>query len=79
MPPIATLLTVEPDGSAHIDVPTGLPAGRHRVLLLVADEPDARDANDWPLGFFDQTYGSCADDALPEVTGEAAQEREALD
>jgi hypothetical protein len=78
MSAIETVIMVEADGSAHIDAPTGLPVGRHRALLLVMDEDDARDANGWPVGFFAQTYGSCADDPLPEATAEPAQEREAL-
>jgi hypothetical protein len=78
MSTIDTTLTAEPDGSAHFEAPTGLAAGRHRVLLLVADELALRDANDWPIGFFAQTYGSCADDQLPDATTEPSQELEAL-
>jgi hypothetical protein len=78
MSPIETTLTVAPDGTASIDARTGLPAGRHRVLLFLADDEEARDPNGWPIDFFAQTYGSCADDPLPEVTSEPPQEREAL-
>jgi len=78
MSTIEATLTVESDGSAHLDTPTGLPAGRHHVLLLVMDESESRDPNGWPTGFFAQTYGSCGDDPLPEVGTELAQEREAI-
>lgn len=78
MPPIEATIIIEPDGSAHIDEPTGLPVGRHRVLLHLTEEHDATDPNGWPIGFLDQTYGSLADDPLPEVSFEPSQEREDL-
>jgi hypothetical protein len=78
MSTIETILTVEPDGSAHVEALTGLPVGRHRVFLFVPDEPALRDANGWPSDFFDQTYGSFSDDPLPEATAEPSQEREAV-
>ena len=78
MSPIETTITVEPDGSAHLDPPPGLSVGRHHVLLLVTDDSGIRDANGWPMGFFAQTYGSCGDDPLPEAAVEPAQEREDL-
>jgi hypothetical protein len=78
MSTIDTILMVEPDGSAHIEALTGLAVGRHRVLLLITDEPAQRDANGWPSDFFAQTYGSCCDDPLPEATVEPPQEREAV-
>jgi len=34
------------------------------------DESESRDPNGWPTGFFAQTYGSCSDDPLPEVTAQ---------
>ena len=57
---IETTVTVAADGSA-----TGFPAGRYRVVVLVAEPPaEARDERGWPLGFFEETYGSLADDPL---------------
>ncbi len=77
MSAIETIVTVAPDGSASIDAPIGLPAGRHRALLL-PEEAGARDPNGWPIDFFALTHGSCADDPLPDVVLEPSQEREAL-
>ena len=78
MSTIDSTITVEPDGSAHIDTPTGLPTGRHRVLLFLRNDNEPRDANGWPVGFFDQTYGSCAEDPIPEAVPEFSQEREGI-
>lgn len=78
MSTINTMITVEPDGSARIDTPAGLAAGRHHVVLLVSDDDVSRDTNGWPSGFFAQTYSSCADDPIPGVVSEPSQERDSL-
>jgi hypothetical protein len=76
---IETSVTVAADGFATVDEPLRLPAGRHRVVVLV-DEPAAaeRDERGWPVGFFEDTYGSFADDPLRRPEQGDAQEREAL-
>lgn len=76
---IETSVTVAADGFATVDEPLYLPAGRHRVIVLV-EEPTAvaHDERGWPLGFFEDTYGAFADDPLRRPEQGQAQEREAL-
>ena len=77
---IETTVTVAVEGSATVDEPLRLPAGRHLVVVLVAEPPAmARDERGWPLGFFEETYGSLADDPLTRPEQGEAQEHEALD
>ena len=77
---IETTVTVAAGGSATLDEPLRLPAGRHRVVVLVAEPPaEARDECGWPLGFFEETYGSLADDSLSRPEQGEAQECEALE
>ncbi len=77
---IETTLTVAADGSAALDEPVGLPAGRHRVVVLVEElVTEARDDLGWPPGFFEETYGALADDPLTRPEQGEAQEREALE
>ena len=78
--PRKTTVTVAADGSATVDEPLLLPAGRYRVVVLVAEPPAvARDERGWPGGFFDETYGSLADDPLSRPEQGEAQEGEALE
>ena len=77
---IETTVTVAADGSATVDEPLRLPAGRHRVVVLVAEPPAvARDERGWPCGLFEETYGSLADDPLSRPEQGEPQEREALE
>ncbi len=77
---IETTLTVAADGSATLEKPVRLPAGRHRVVVLVEElVTEARDDLGWPPGFFDETYGALADDPLTRPEQGEAQEREALE
>ncbi len=77
---IETTVTVAADGSATVDEPLRLPTGRHRVVVLVAEPAAvARDERGWPLGFFEETYGSLADDPLSRPEHGEPQEREALE
>ena len=76
---IETTVTVAADGSATLDEQLHLPAGRHKVVVLVTELPQVvRDERGWPLGFFEETYGSLADDPLARLDQGELQEREAL-
>lgn len=64
---IETTATVAADGSATIDEPLDVPAGRHRVVLMVDEQTTTSEAVDelgWPPGYFERTYGSLADSPL---------------
>ena len=62
---IETTVTVAADGSATLDEPLRLPAGHHRMVVLAAEPAAvACDERGWPLGYFEETYGSLADDPL---------------
>ena len=77
---IEMTVTVAADGSATVDEPLHLPAGRHRVVVLVAEPlAVARDERGWPLGFFEETCGSLADDPPSRPEQGEAQEREAVE
>lgn len=64
---IETTATVAADGSATIDDPLDVPAGRHRVVVMVDEQMMVTESpNDlgWPSGYFERTYGSLADSPL---------------
>ena len=62
---IETTAVVGPDGALTIDQPIDVPAGRHRVILVIDEQVVPGDMAHYPLGFFEETYGSLADDPLP--------------
>lgn len=59
-----------------ITVPSALRNRRVEIIMLPLDEvvpngkPTAVDANGWPLGFFDETFGSMPDFPEREPQGE---------
>ena len=79
---IETTVTVTPDGSVLLDEPLSVPAGRHRMMLLVDEQKPTTNTHDqlgWPTGFFEETYGSLAGDPLTRPEQGELQEREALE
>jgi hypothetical protein len=72
---IETTAVVGPDGALTIDQPVDVPAGRHRVILVIDEQVVPEDMADYPPGFFEETYGSIADDPLP-LTPEEGDEYE---
>ncbi len=72
---IETSVTVAADGFATVDGSLRLPAGRHRAIVLVDESVAvARDERGWPVRFFEDTYGSFADDPLHRPAQGEAQE-----
>ena len=68
------------DGILKLEVPTGLPAREVDVVLVMqATELQAVDANGWPLGFFDRTYGALADDPIKRPPQLPLEEREPIE
>jgi len=62
---IETTATVGMDGSLSVEHAVDVPAGRHRIVLMIGDQVESDDHGSYPPGFFEETYGSLADDPLP--------------
>lgn len=68
------------DGILKLEVPTGLSAGEVEVVLVMQEaEPQAVDANGWPIGFFDRTYGALADDPIERPPQLPLEERDPIE
>lgn len=52
------------DGILKLEIPTTPNQTFEVILVLQAIESDPVDALGWPLGFFEETYGSLADDPI---------------
>ena len=56
---------INEDGVLRLEIPTGLSAQEIDVVLVLASpEIKTADANGWPIGFFERTYGALADDPM---------------
>jgi hypothetical protein len=56
---------INEDGVLRLEIPTGLSAQEIDVVLVLASpEIKTVDANGWPIGFFERTYGALADDPM---------------
>ncbi len=67
----------------HINIPEELQHQRVEVIIRALDdstnsETKETDANGWPIGFFERTFGSIPDLAERESQGEY-EERESLE
>lgn len=68
------------DGILKLEVPTGLSAREVEVVLVMQQaESQATDANGWPLGFFDRTYGALADDPIERPPQLPLEERDPIE
>ncbi len=82
MQTIETTAMVAEDGSVTIDGPVAVPAGRHRVVLVVDEQTITIKSPDdlgWPPGYFEQTYGSLADIPLKRPEQLPYEEREPIE
>jgi hypothetical protein len=52
------------DGILKLEVPAAPNQAFEVVLVLHAVETEAVDELGWPIGFFEETYGSLADDPI---------------
>jgi hypothetical protein len=52
------------DGALHITVPVGTTTGRFDVSIVVKPQNGPTGVNGWPDGYFEQTYGSIADESF---------------
>lgn len=68
------------DGILKLQVPTGLSAREVEVVLVLhTTERPPVDANGWPLGFFDRTYGALADDPIERAPQLPLEERDFIE
>ena len=77
---ISVKTRVRPDGTLQVAVSTGLPESDVDVLLVIRPanpgSANAGTAHSWPANFFDNTFGSLADEPLvrpPELNYEARE------
>ena len=56
-----------------------LPREVEVVLVMQDAEPQAVDANGWPTGFFNRTYGALADDPIERPPQLPLEEREHIE
>lgn len=80
MTSISVKTRVRPDGTLQVAVSTGLPESDVDVLLVIRPanpgSANAGTAPSWPANFFDNTFGSLADEPLvrpPELNYEARE------
>lgn len=53
------------DGMVQLEVPTNLPESEIEIVLVMQPiETAAVDAMGYPIGYFEETYGSFADEPL---------------
>ena len=80
---IETTATVGEDGTVTIDDPVDASPGRHRIVLVIDEqvagpESEAHEGSAWPLGYFEQTFGTLANDPLTREPQGEYEERKAL-
>lgn len=71
---------IKDDGILKLEVPTNLSAGEVEVVLVLQEsQPKQVDANGYPIGFFDRTYGALADDPIERPVQLPLEERDAIE
>ena len=71
---------IDPDGLLHLEMPASS-ANTEVEIVLVWQQMPAGDIDDngWPIGFFERTYGSMADDPMDEIEQLPLEERDEID
>lgn len=66
-----------PDGMVRLEVPTNIPESEIEIVLVIQPiATKAVDAMGYPIGYFEETYGSFADDPLERNQPAAIDTRE---
>ncbi|MDZ4771291.1 MAG: hypothetical protein SGJ24_19380 [Chloroflexota bacterium] len=56
---------VDKDGVLRLEIPTALASRQVEVIVIMQPiEDGAVDAMGYPIGYFENTYGICADDPI---------------
>jgi hypothetical protein len=58
---------VDENGRLELDLPKSFAKYPVEISIQVLQDDVPRDANGWPIGFFDRTFGALADDPLEEI------------
>ncbi|MCA9884296.1 MAG: hypothetical protein KC708_15040 [Anaerolineae bacterium] len=68
------------DGILKLEVPTGLSAQEIEVVLVMqSPEQQMVDANGWPVGFFERTYGALSDDPIERSPQLPLEDRDTIE
>jgi hypothetical protein len=69
------------DASGHLVLDLPLHLANHTVEVIVQVQADdiPRDANGWPVGFFERTFGALADDPLERPEQLPLEERDEIE
>lgn len=51
-------------GVLHLETPVGIPGAEVEIVISYDSVDEPLDAMGYPLGYFEETYGSMADDPL---------------
>jgi len=56
---------IDDTGQLHLDLPTQLANRQVEVLVVLQPVKEVQtDELGWPIGYFEETYGICADDPI---------------
>jgi hypothetical protein len=66
-------------GQLVLELPKRLANQRVEVWVNIPSDEIERDANGWPMGFFERTYGALADDPLEFPTQLPLEKRDELE
>jgi len=71
---------IDSDGLLRLEMPAGS-ANTEIEVVLVWQHASVGDVDDngWPIGFFDRTYGSMADNPMDEIEQLPLEEREEIE
>jgi hypothetical protein len=65
MPSIKVSQHIGADGILHLEIPTEIQEGEVEATVTYQKlAPKEVDERGWPVGFFDRSYGICADDSI---------------
>jgi hypothetical protein len=68
------------DGVLRLEMPTRFKDVDTEIVVVLQPEPDEpRDALGWPVGYFEETFGICADDPIERGNQGTFEIREPLE
>jgi len=71
---------IDEHGTLRIEVPTNLPPQTAEVVVVLQPiDENNTDPNGWPIGFFEKTYGSLADDPIERPEQPPLTERDPIE
>lgn len=74
------LAKIDSDGFLHIQLPADSANTEIEFVLVWRNIPEEQvDAKGWPIGFFERTYGSMADNPMDEIKQLPPEERDEID